>query len=179
MDEYPISKRWDCVLSLEEIIKDNGEIMSKDGNENCCYLVTNYRKHSSDDCFGGFIILLAKNRINTLTEKLERAYFQIGIRDDGFVYIGDQMRVDKVNSVFLPVKQALDIMVNYMNFMNSRGELEYALSRIVEESSINIIYSHNYEPELKNKKEFTIYDNDYGKYNKSRSDMSNVRFFKL
>lgn len=157
--EYLLSKDWDCAYSLEELIEINNEILGPLNNENYCYLLTNYRKHRSDHCFGRFVLLFAKESKNTITNESRISYLQIGIREDGFTYIGDQFSIE--DAVLMPINKAIDFMMNYRNFMNNMSDFEMKLHEIVNESCINVIYDHNYQLENMNKTIFTFREDNY------------------
>ena len=69
------SEKWDCVFTLDELVKFN------EGN---CLLNINYSRHKYDECYGGYLIYLKNPNKNN-----EREVLEIGITEDGFVYVGD------------------------------------------------------------------------------------------
>ena len=138
-NEYPISKDWDCKYTLEELIEDNTFRCDYD-DKLYCKFVANYRKHTSDNCYGDFILLFKFKNDD---------YIQVGVNKEGFVYIGEQNYIDKKNTICLNVYDALDFMMKYRNFMNSIGELETKMINLFHENCINIIYSHNYQKQYK------------------------------
>lgn len=160
MINYPISKDWDCKYTLEELIEihSNNPIYRRLGlegkDDKTCFLVANYRKHKSDDCYGGFILLF---------EVEKDKYVQIGIKEDGFVYIGDQMYFDEKNTKLFNAEEAIDFMIKYRNFLESTSDFERKLIKIFDESCINIIYDYNYSPQYKYSKDLTYLVDKYKK----------------
>lgn len=67
------SELWDMNISLEELIKHNP----------ICKLDRNYKAHKYDDCFHGYCMYVTHPKSSRKFETM------IGIREDGFVYIGD------------------------------------------------------------------------------------------
>lgn len=141
MSCYPISKEWDCKYTLADLINN-----SNDGN---CLLEANYRKHESDNCYGRFILLFE-------IEKDE--YIQVGIKEDGFVYIGDQNHFDEKNTKSINIDRALDFMIRYRNFLEAASDFEMELIKIFNENCINIIYDNGYCSQYKYGKELTFKD---------------------
>lgn len=148
MSYYPISKDWDCKYSLEDLIN-----MYDDSK---CFLEANYRKHKSDNCYGRFILLFETENNN---------FIEIGIKEDGFVYIGDRGYLDEKNTKLFDIKKALDFMMTYRNLMNDVCDFENKLNNTFNESCINIIYDYDYSLLYKYGKDLT-YREDNRKYEK-------------
>ena len=141
-DKFQSEKYWDYKVSLTELINNSDKV----------YLNTNYRKHSSDDCYGKFILYLEnrdrddKNNIN---------YSLLGICKDGFDYIGDSGYLDVNCSGIkeMDIDEAITFMHKYRDLMVSREEFEYELVNNinVEQSCVNILFESSYNSEDKNR----------------------------
>lgn len=136
-----LSKKYDCMYSLDELAKyNNGK----------CLIDPNYRKHKSDDCFGQFMLLFK-------SPKGDGNYIEIGIAEDGFVYAGDAYIHDYSQYKEADIKFAMTFMLKYKNMVNAIRDFEYDLGRIVKNNEyVNIIYDNNYHKENSQKPDFEI-----------------------
>lgn len=138
-DKFQSLKYWDSRISLTDIINKTDRV----------YLNTNYRKHSSDDCFGKFILYLENN------DKNDKNYTLLGICEDGFECIGESGYLDINCSGIkeMDIDEAILFMYKYRDLMVSRQEFEYELVNNigVEQSCVNIVYERSYNAEDENR----------------------------
>lgn len=139
MYDMILSKNYDCMYSLEELIKYNNGM---------CLLDVNYKKHKSDNCFGQFMLLFE-------SPKKEDSYIEIGIAEDGFVYAGDKRLFSFNEYKKIDVKEAIPFMLKYKNMINSIRSFELDLGGLVDNNEcINILYENTYYKENSQSIEF-------------------------
>ena len=137
------SKKWDCVFTLDELVKFN------EGN---CLLNINYSRHKYDECYGGYLIYLKNPNKNN-----EREVLEIGITEDGFNYVGDTY----INDYFLnniPTKvvkfeTACKIMMSFRDVLKSVDEYERNIINIIDNDCVNIVHKNDYSLANSDKRE--------------------------
>lgn len=149
MEEYLVSKDWDCQYTFEELLKYEGSYIK---------FVINYSKHGSDNCYDRFILLF---NLPEITNYEDTKYLQVGIKDDGFVYIGDQDYINADNTSLIKTDEAIKFMMSYKEFINSKNKFERELMNRFNEDCINIIYDCNYNLQYKYGKDLTFIPNKY------------------
>ena len=137
------SEKWDCVFTLDELVKFN------EGN---CLLNINYSRHKYDECYGGYLIYLKNPNKNN-----EREVLEIGITEDGFNYVGDTY----INDYFLnnmPTKivkfeTACKIMMSFRDVLKSVDEYERNIIKLIDNDCVNIVHGYNYSLANSDKRE--------------------------
>ena len=137
------SEKWDCVFTLDELVKFN------EGN---CLLNINYSRHKYDECYGGYLMYLKNPNKNNKKE-----VFEIGITEDGFVYVGDTY----INDYFLnnmPTKivkfeTACKIMMSFRDVLKSVDEYERNIIKLIDNDCVNIVHGYNYSLANSDKRE--------------------------
>lgn len=139
-NKFQSKKYWNTRLSLTDLINSSTNT----------YVNMNYRKHSSDDCYGKFILYL-ENR----DESNNINYSLIGICEDGFVHIGDSGYLDTecLGIKKMDIDIAIAFMQKYRDLMLSRDVFEYELVNVlnVEQNCVNISFEHSYNTEDDNR----------------------------
>ena len=137
------SEKWDCVFTLDELVKFN------EGN---CLLNINYSRHKYDECYGGYLMYLKNPNKNN-----EREVLEIGITEDGFNYVGDTY----INDYFLnnmPTKivkfeTACKIMMSFRDVLKSVDEYERNIIKLIDNDCVNIVHGYNYSLANSDKRE--------------------------
>ena len=137
------SKKWDCIFTLEELVKFN------EGN---CLLNINYSRHKYDECYGGYLIYLKNPNKNN-----EREVLEIGITEDGFVYVGDTYINDYfLNNILTKVvkfETACKIMMSFRDVLKSVDEYERNIIKLIDNDCVNIVHGYNYSLANSDKRE--------------------------
>lgn len=142
------SKYWDCKYTMDELFEMN---------ENKCLLDKDFHKWKHDCCFSLFSLLF-KNPNND--NNLSTEYIEVGIREDGFVYISDLDLQNEKEYIEIEKKDAIKFMVAYKNMLNSINDFEYEMGKyLVNNNYVNIIYGNNYGVENSQKPYFKCKDN--------------------
>ena len=142
------SKYWDCKYTMDELFEMN---------ENKCLLDKDFHKWKHDCCFSLFSLLF-KNPNND--NNLSTEYIEVGIREDGFVYISDLDLQNEKEYIEIEKKDAIKFMVAYKNMLNSINDFEYEMSKYLANNNyVNIIYGNNYGVENSQKPYFKCKDN--------------------
>ena len=128
------SKKWDCIFTLEELIKFN------EGN---CLLNINYSRHKYDECYGGYLMYLKNPNKNN-----EREVLEIGITEDGFVYVGDTYINDyflnNITTKVLKFETACKIMMSFRDVLKSVDEYERNIIKLIDNDRVNIVHRYDY-----------------------------------
>lgn len=139
------SKYWDCKYTMDELFEMNG---------NKCLLDKNFSKWKHDGCFGQFSLLFKS------LEDSNIGYLEVGIREDGFVYISDLDLENEKEYIEIEKKDAIKFMVAYKNMLNSINDFEYEMSKYLDNNNyINIVYGDNYSIADSQKTYFKCKDN--------------------
>lgn len=139
------SKYWDCKYTMDELFETNC---------NKCLLDKNFRKWKHDGCFGQFSLLFKSPEDSNI------GYLEVGIREDGFVYISDLDLESEKEYIEIEKKDAIKFMVAYKNMLNSINDFEYEMSKYLDNNNyINIIYEDNYSIANSQKTYFKCKDN--------------------
>ena len=137
------SKEWDCVYTLDELVKFN------EGN---CLLNINYSRHKYDECYGGYLIYLKNPNKNN-----EREVLEIGITEDGFVYVGDTYINDyflnNIPTKVLKFETACKIMMSFRDVLKSVDEYERNIIKLIDNNCVNIVHGYNYSLANSDKRE--------------------------
>ena len=137
------SKKWDCIFTLEELVKFN------EGN---CLLNINYSRHKYDECYGGYLMYLKNPNKNN-----EREVLEIGITEDGFVYVGDTYINDYfLNNILTKVvkfETACKIMMSFRDVLKSVDEYERNIIKLIDNDCVNIVHGYNYSLANSDKRE--------------------------
>lgn len=142
------SKYWDCKYTMDELFEMNG---------NKCLLDKDFNKWKHDCCFSQFSLLF-KNPNND--NDLSTEYIEVGIREDGFVYISDLDLQNEKEYIEIEKKDAIKFMVAYKNMLNSINDFEYEMRKYLDNNTyINILYKNNYGVENAQKIHFDCKDN--------------------
>lgn len=138
------SKKWDCIFTLEELVKFN------EGN---CLLNINYSRHKYDECYGGYLMYLKNPNKNDRREVLE-----IGIAEDGFVYVGDTYINDyflnNMSTKIVKFETACKIMMSFRDMLKSVDEYERNIIKIIDNDRVNIVHGYNYSLTNYDKRKF-------------------------
>ena len=138
------SKKWDCIFTLEELIKFN------EGN---CLLNINYSRHKYDECYGGYLMYLKNPNKNT-----EREVLEIWITEDGFVYVGDTYINDyflnNMSTKIVKFETACKIMMSFRDVLKSVDEYERNIIKIIDNDRVNIVHGYNYSLTNYDKRKF-------------------------
>lgn len=142
------SKYWDCRYTMDELFEMNGDK---------CLLDKNFNKWNHDCCFSQFSLLFKNpNSDNDLSTR----YIEIGIREDGFVYISDLDLEKEKEYIEIEKKDAIKFMETYKNMLNCINDFEYEMSKYLDNNNhINIIYKNNYSIENSQKTYFKCKNN--------------------
>ena len=128
------SKKWDCIFTLDELVKFH------EGN---CLLNINYSRHKYDECYGGYLMYLKNPNKNNKKEVLE-----IGITEDGFVYVGDTYINDyflnNMSTKIVKFETACKIMMSFRDVLKSVDEYERNIIKIIDNDRVNIVHGYNY-----------------------------------
>ncbi|MCD3321634.1 hypothetical protein G8V07_14325 [Clostridium botulinum D/C] len=100
LHEYQ-SKLWDMDISLEDLLNNNV----------VCMVDRNYKRHKVDDCISGYCIYLKHPNSNVYST-------MIGIREDGFVYIGDG---ENENLSFENTNDIIEEMFSYCEWIGCKN----------------------------------------------------------
>ncbi len=139
------SKYWDCKYTMDELFEMNG---------NKCLLDKNFSKWKHDGCFGQFSLLFKSPEDSNI------GYLEVGIREDGFVYISDLDLENEKEYIEIEKKDAIKFMVAYKNMLNSINDFEYEMRKYLDNNNyINIIYEDNYSIANSQKTYFKCKDN--------------------
>lgn len=139
------SKYWDCKYTMDELFEMNG---------NKCLLDKNFSKWKHDGCFGQFSLLFKSPEDSNI------GYLEVGIREDGFVYISDLDLENEKEYIEIEKKDAIKFMVAYKNMLNSINDFEYEMSKYLDNNNyINIVYGDNYSIANSQKTYFKCKDN--------------------
>lgn len=139
------SKYWDCKYTMDELFEMNG---------NKCLLDKNFSKWKHDGCFGQFSLLFKSPEDSNI------GYLEIGIREDGFVYISDLDLENEKEYIEIEKKDAIKFMAAYKNMLNSINDFEYEMSKYLDNNNyINIVYGDNYSIANSQKTYFKCKDN--------------------
>ena len=139
------SKYWDCKYTMDELFETN---------DNKCLLDKNFNKWKHDGCFGQFSLLFKSPEDSSI------GYLEVGIREDGFVYISDLDLESEKEYIEIEKKDAIKFMVAYKNMLNSINDFEYEMSKYLDNNNyINIIYEDNYSIANSQKTYFKCKDN--------------------
>ena len=139
------SKYWDCKYTMDELFETNG---------NKCLLDKNFRKWKHDGCFGQFSLLFKSPEDSNI------GYLEVGIREDGFVYISDLDLESEKEYIEIEKKDAIKFMEAYKNMLNSINDFEYEMSKYLDNNNyINIVYGDNYSIANSQKTYFKCKDN--------------------
>ena len=139
------SKYWDCKYTMDELFEMNG---------NKCLLDKNFRKWKHDGCFGQFSLLFKSPEDSNI------GYLEVGIREDGFVYISDLDLENEKEYIEIEKKDAIKFMAAYKNMLNSINDFEYEMSKYLDNKNyINIVYGDNYSIANSQKTYFKCKDN--------------------
>ena len=142
------SKYWDCKYTMDELFEMNN---------NKCLLDKNFSKWKHDGCFAQFSLLFKNTNKNN---DLSAGYLEIGIREDGFVYISDLDLENEKEYIEIEKKDAIKFMEAYKNMLNSINDFEYEMRKYLANNNyINIIYGDNYSIENSQKTYFKCKDN--------------------
>lgn len=142
------SKYWDCKYTMDELFEMNG---------NKCLLDKNFNKWKHDCCFAQFSLLFKNTNKN---DDLSAGYLEIGIREDGFVYISDLDLENEKEYIEIEKKDVIKFMEAYKNMLNSINDFEYEMRQYLDNNNyINIIYGNNYGIENSQKPYFKCKDN--------------------
>ena len=137
------SKKWDCIFTLEELVKFN------EGN---CLLNINYSRHKYDECYGGYLMYLKNPNKNN-----EREVLEIGITEDGFVYVGDTYINDyflnNITTKVLKFETACKIMMSFRDVLKSVDEYERNIIKLIDNNCVNIVHGYNYSLANSDKRE--------------------------
>ena len=137
------SEKWDCVFTLDELVKFN------EGN---CLLNINYSRHKYDECYGGYLIYLKNPNKNN-----EREVLEIGITEDGFNYVGDTYINDYfLNNILTKVvkfETACKIMMSFRDVLKSVDEYERNIIKLIDNNCVNIVHGYNYSLANSDKRE--------------------------
>ena len=137
------SKKWDCIFTLEELVKFN------EGN---CLLNINYSRHKYDECYGGYLMYLKNPNKNN-----EREVLEIGITEDGFVYVGDTYINDyflnNIPTKVLKFETACKIMMSFRDVLKSVDEYERNIIKLIDNDCVNIVHGYNYSLANSDKRE--------------------------
>ena len=137
------SEKWDCVFTLDELVKFN------EGN---CLLNINYSRHKYDECYGGYLIYLKDPNKNNGREVLE-----IGITEYGFVYVGDTYINDyflnNITTKVLKFETACKIMMSFRDVLKSVDEYERNIIKLIDNNCVNIVHGYNYSLANSDKRE--------------------------
>ena len=126
------SKYWDCKYTMDELFEMNS---------NKCLLDKDFNKWKHDCCFGQFSLLF-KNPNND--DDLSTGYIEVGIREDGFVYISDLDLQHGKEYIEIEKKDAIKFMEAYKNLMNSINDFEYEMCKYLNNNTyINILYKNS------------------------------------
>lgn len=140
------SKYWDCKYTMDELFESNG---------NKCLLDKNFSKWKHDGCFGQFSLLFKSPKKDSSI-----GYIEVGIREDGFVYISDLDLECEKEYIEIEKKDAIKFMVAYKNMLNAMNDFEYEMRKYLDNNNyINIIYDDNYSVENSQKTYFKCKDN--------------------
>lgn len=138
------SKKWDCIFTLDELVKFN------EGN---CLLNINYSRHKYDECYGGYLMYLKNPNKNDRREVLE-----IGIAEDGFVYVGDTYINDyflnNITTKVVKFETACKIMMSFRDMLKSVDEYERNIIKIIDNDRVNIVHGYNYSLTNYDKRKF-------------------------
>lgn len=138
------SKKWDCIFTLDELVKFN------EGN---CLLNINYSRHKYDECYGGYLMYLKDPNKNNKKEVLE-----IGITEDGFVYVGDTYINDyflnNITTKVVKFETACKIMMSFRDVLKSVDEYERNIIKIIDNYRVNIVHGYNYSLTNYDKRKF-------------------------
>ena len=94
-----LSKNYYCMYNLEELINYN---------EWKCIIDINFKRHKTDECFNQFALLFKSPKNNG-------NYLELGITEDGFVYLGETY-LSKGENVF-EIEVISDSKTNYSPFL--------------------------------------------------------------
>ena len=137
------SEKWDCVFTLDELVKFN------EGN---CLLNINYSRHKYDECYGGYLIYLKNPNENN-----EREVLEIGITEDGFNYVGDTYINDyflnNIPTKVLKFETACKIMMSFRDVLKSVDEYERNIIKLIDNNCVNIVHGYNYSLANSDKRE--------------------------
>ena len=138
------SKKWDCIFTLEELVKFN------EGN---CLLNINYSRHKYDECYGGYLMYLKNPNKNN-----EREVLEIGITEDGFNYVGDTYINDyflnNMSTKIVKFETACKIMMSFRDVLKSVDEYERNIIKIIDNDRVNIVHGYNYSLTNYDKRKF-------------------------
>ena len=138
------SKKWDCIFTLDELVKFN------EGN---CLLNINYSRHKYDECCGGYLMYLKNPNKNNKKE-----VFEIGITEDGFVYVGDTYINDyflnNITTKVVKFETACKIMMSFRDVLKSVDEYERNIIKIIDNDRVNIVHGYNYSLTNYDKRKF-------------------------
>lgn len=134
-----MSEKWNHEKTLDQLIKEHNMRIDKD---TCCAFMINFKKHMIDNCFDRFAIAFIED--GTKYNLRHNIYTIIGIREDGFVYVDTQYFILESNLLWIPIDQAIRIMLQYKDLMNATSNFERALNGILEQTHINIIIDNSY-----------------------------------
>ena len=138
------SKKWDCIFTLDELVKFN---------EGTCLLNINYSRHKYDECYGGYLMYLKNPNKNDRREVLE-----IGIAEDGFVYVGDTYINDyflnNITTKVVKFETACKIMMSFRDMLKSVDEYERNIIKIIDNDRVNIVHGYNYSLTNYDKRKF-------------------------
>lgn len=137
------SEKWDCVFTLDELVKFN------EGN---CLLNINYSRHKYDECYGGYLMYLKNPNKNNKKE-----VFEIGITEDGFVYVGDTYINDyflnNMSTKIVKFETACKIMMSFRDVLKSVDEYERNIIKLIDNDCVNIVHGYNYSLANSDKRE--------------------------
>ena len=137
------SKKWDCIFTLDELVKFN------EGN---CLLNINYSRHKYDECYGGYLMYLKNPNKNNKKE-----VFEIGITEDGFVYVGDTYINDyflnNITTKVVKFETACKIMMSFRDVLKSVDEYERNIIKLIDNNRVNIVHGYNYSLANSDKRE--------------------------
>lgn len=138
------SKKWDCIFTLDELVKFN------EGN---CLLNINYSRHKYDECYDGYLMYLKNPNKNNKKE-----VFEIGITEDGFVYVGDTYINDyflnNITTKVVKFETACKIMMSFRDVLKSVDEYERNIIKIIDNDRVNIVHGYNYSLTNYDKRKF-------------------------
>ena len=145
------SEKWDCVFTLDELVKFN------EGN---CLLNINYSRHKYDECYGGYLIYLKNPNKNN-----EREVLEIGITEDGFNYVGDtcigEFFLNNTTTKNVKFETACKIMMSFRDVLKSVDEYERNIIKLIDNDCVNIVHGYNYSLANSDKRElYARYKNE-------------------
>lgn len=125
-----MSESWNYKKTLDQLISEYSVNIN---GEDCCLFLTNFKKQIYYyNCYDNFAIGFKNN-------KKAKLYTILAVKEDGFVYINEYTYLTENSLIYIPVNNAIEIMLQYKDLRNNMCNFENLLNNKLEFTNTNVL----------------------------------------